>query len=94
VWHITRKKITKVFNSRTFSNESPDLRDYTHVFVTHGRDGSIEKVSEEFIFGSGAVEFAAGIIQLGDTIVLSWGHDDAWSWLATIPVKSVQQMLR
>jgi predicted GH43/DUF377 family glycosyl hydrolase len=93
VWHITRKKITKVFNSRTFSNESPDLRDYTHVFVTHGRDGSIEKVSEEFIFGSGAVEFAAGIIKHDGKLVISWGHDDAWSWLATISVESVKDML-
>jgi len=94
VWHITRKKETKVFNSRTFSNESPDLRDYTHVFVTHAKDGSIEKVSEEFIFGSGAVEFAAGIIEHNGNLVISWGHDDAWSWLATIDVDSVRKMLR
>jgi predicted GH43/DUF377 family glycosyl hydrolase len=94
VWHITRKKLTKVFNSRTFSVENPDLRDYTHVFVFHDKDGSIRKVSEEFIFGSGAVEFAAGIIEHKGKLIVSWGHDDAWSWLATITVEAVKDMLR
>ena len=94
VWHITRKKHTKVFNSRTFSMENPDLRDYTHVFVLHNKDGSIQKVSDEFIFGSGAVEFAAGMIEHNGNVVISWGHDDAWSWLATISVENVKLMLQ
>jgi predicted GH43/DUF377 family glycosyl hydrolase len=93
VWHITRKKHTNVFNSRTFSMERPDLRDYTHVFVLHNKDGSIRKVSEEFIFGSGVVEFAAGIIEHNGNVIISWGHDDAWSWLAIIRADSVSKML-
>lgn len=94
VCHITRKKHTKVFNSRTFSMENPDLRDYTHVFVVYNKDGSIRTVSEEFIFGSGAVEFASGVIEHNGNIVISWGHDDAWSWLAIISADSVRDMLR
>lgn len=93
VCHITRTKFTKVFNSRTFSIENRGLRDYTHVFVLYNKDGSIYKVSEEFIFSGGAVEFAAGLIEHNGKFVISWGHDDASSWLTTLDIDVVAQML-
>jgi hypothetical protein len=87
-------KKKKVFNTRTFAVEYPKLRSYTHVFVVHNKDGSIENVSQEFVFGELEVEFAAGIIEIDGNLVISWGQDDASSWLTKISVEDVQRMLR
>lgn len=94
VGHITRVIGKRLFNHMTFSVQEPKLRDYTHVFIKYKKSGEIEHVSEEFIFNTGGVEFASGLVQLDDKIYISYGYDDCEGWLASLDVKTVRTMLQ
>lgn len=93
VGHITRVIGKPIFNHMTFSVQEPKLRDYTHVFIKYKKSGEIERVSEEFIFNVGGVEFASGLLQLKDKLIITYGHNDVEGWMATLDVKIVQSML-
>ena len=95
VCHITRMIAKEaLFNPTTFSMEKIALRSYTHVFVEYDKSGQIKKVSEEFLFNIPGVEFAAGLLQLRDKVYISYGREDSESWLASLDVKTVKEMLR
>lgn len=94
VGHITRVIGKRIFNHMTFSVQEPKLRDYTHVFIKYKKSGEIERVSEEFIFNTGGVEFASGLMQLGEEIYITYGHNDAEGWMAKLPANAVRNMLQ
>lgn len=94
VGHITRVIGKRIFNHMTFSVQEPKLRDYTHVFIKYKKSGEIERISEEFIFNVGGVEFASGLMQLEDKIYITYGHNDVEGWMATLDVETVREMLR
>ena len=87
----TNKKM--YFNPVTFATEWMDFRHYYHVFVKYDKTGRIVAMSDEFIFNVTGVEFAAGIIEHNGKIVITYGHNDAEGWMATIDVETVKAML-
>lgn len=93
VCHITRIIGKPIFNPMTFSIQGSKLRDYTHLFVKYNASGEIEMVSDEFIFKFGGVEFACGLVQIDDQIVITYGYNDVESWLTKVSVKDINLML-
>ena len=94
VGHITRVVGKRIFNHMTFSVQEPKLRDYTHVFIKYKKSGEIERISEEFIFNTGGVEFASGLIERDGKIIITYGHNDAEGWMASLDAKTVHEMLQ
>lgn len=94
VVHITRKTPERVMNSRTFKSEVLHYRDYTHLFAKYDKAGNLVGITDEFIFNIGWVEFAAGLAQVGDKLVVSYGFDDASMSFFEVDVDTVKAMLR
>lgn len=88
----TNKKM--YFNPVTFASEWMDFRHYYHLFVKYDKTGRIVATSDEFVFNVTGVEFAAGIIEHNGKIVITYGHNDAEGWMATIDVEAVRTMLQ
>ena len=87
----TNKKM--YFNPVTFATEWMDFRHYYHVFVKYDKAGRIVAMSDEFIFNVTGVEFAAGIIEHNGKVVVTYGHNDAEGWMATLDIDTVKAML-
>ena len=69
-------------------------RAYEHRFVAFDRDLCISAVSPAFAFReSRTVEFAAGMVLLGDDLVISFGVKDAEAYLCRVPVTEVLSWL-
>jgi predicted GH43/DUF377 family glycosyl hydrolase len=90
--HITRRTPTHMLNPTTFTYFNPALRDYSHLFVTYDHNGAVTAYSEEFDLNLSLVEFGAGMAQVDDKFVLSFGVNDISGWLVEIPIKSVKEM--
>lgn len=88
----TNKKM--YFNPVTFGTEWMDFRHYYHVFVKYDKAGRIVAISDEFVFNVTGVEFASGILEHDGKIVITYGHNDAEGWMATLDVETVRSMLR
>lgn len=89
---ISDKKM--YFNPVTFESQWMEFRNYAHVFVKYDKSGRIECISDEFIFNVTGIEFAAGIVEHGGKIVITYGYDDAEGWMATLDAETVREMLR
>jgi len=88
----TNKKM--YFNPVTFESQWMDFRHYYHLFVKYDKEGRIVATSDEFVFNVTGIEFAAGIIEHNGKIVVTYGHNDAESWMVTLDVETVRDMLR
>lgn len=70
------------------------LKDYHHFFVRIDENGWIVEVSKPFCFVSSGIEFAAGLVEKDDHIVVSFGKDDVSSHLGIIPKNKVKKLLK
>ncbi len=68
-------------------------RRYLHRFVHLDEDLTVRRVTEPFHFLRPGIEFCAGIAQVGDSLVLSFGVDDERAMLAIVPQSEVAQQL-
>jgi hypothetical protein len=94
VVHITTRTTERVLNSGTFSYQNMHYRDYTHLFVKYDLQGNLVGISSEFIFDVGWIEFASGLVRVGDELVISYGVDDASMSFFVVDVDVVRKMLR
>lgn len=94
VEHYMRMVPKPLFNPLTFAVQGLDLRNYTHVFVKRNKQGKIVATSEEFVFDIGGVEFAAGLVKHGDSLLISYGRNDLSGWLTQVDIETVVSMLR
>ena len=72
--------------------ESPRRR-YFHAWVAFDRQLRLLQVSDPFVLQAAQVEFAAGLVRRGDTLLLSWGVDDASAWFGTMPLEVAMSAL-
>ena len=70
--------------------ESDDGRIYLHRFVRLNELFEVASVSPAWIFAHYGIEFCAGLAQIGEEIVLSYGIDDREAWIARMDVKSLE----
>ena len=66
---------------------------YRHVFTKFDKDFKIQKVSKEFSFMEGEIEFACGMAQLNDDLLITFGFQDNASFLLKTPKKIVESLL-
>jgi predicted GH43/DUF377 family glycosyl hydrolase len=66
---------------------------YRHVFTKFNKDFKIQKVSKEFSFMEGEIEFACGMAQLNDDLLITFGFQDNASFLLRTPKTIVESLL-
>jgi predicted GH43/DUF377 family glycosyl hydrolase len=66
---------------------------YRHVFTKLDKDFKIQKVSKEFSFMEGEIEFACGMAQLNDDLLITFGFQDNASFLLKTPKTIVESLL-
>ena len=72
-----------------------DKRAYEHRFVWFDGNLKLSKVSTPFAFREPrAIEFAAGLVVIGDDVTVSFGVRDAEAWLVTVKAHDIHEMLR
>lgn len=70
------------------------IRNYLHCFVRYDWNGQIIQYTEPFQFISPGVEFAAGLVEYGDDLIISFGKQDASSHIAKISKEKVLSLLK
>lgn len=86
--HILYTRKTKTYDARTFGMRDGLWKNYTHFFVRYDERGQLVEMGDEFQFIGPGIEFAAGLVQIGDEYIVSFGRDDVSSHLARIPVST------
>jgi hypothetical protein len=72
----------------------PHGRAYEHRWVWFDQSLSLAMVSPVFAFRERqAIEFAAGLVQIGDRLVASFGIRDAEAWLVDVAAEDVWRLL-
>lgn len=69
------------------------FRQYLHLFVRYDNYGNIIEVSDQFYFDVLNTEFAAGMVEHGDDLVISYGVGDVTAHLAVLPKRTALEML-
>jgi hypothetical protein len=60
---------------------------YRHAFVVWDKDWNVVKFGNQFDFMSGEIEFATGMTELGDDIIITFGFQDNAAYALRIPKK-------
>jgi hypothetical protein len=81
------------FDPTTFGIARGSIRYYTHHFARYNSDGLIIALTPEFIFDKPGIEYAGGLVQMGDKFIVSYGSEDVSAWLAEIPVERILGLL-
>jgi hypothetical protein len=68
-------------------------RVYTHRWVWFDADWRLARLSPPFFLHERGVEFAAGLAQREDDLIISYGIWDREAWLATVPLREVMPLL-
>jgi len=93
VVHILYTRKTRTWDGRMFGMRDGLYKDYTHLFARYDERGQLIELGEEFQFIGPGIEFAAGMVEMGDDLVITFGKDDVSSHYARIPKWKVLKML-
>lgn len=93
ITHSTYVKDNVFYDKETNGFAKTQMRTYTHQFVHYDAYGKVAEVSEEFVFDSPSIEFAAGLVGVGEDFVISYGSNDVSANFAVIPKKTVMSLL-
>jgi len=83
--HILYTRKTRTYDGRMFGMRDGLYKNYTHMFARYDERGSLVGLGDEFQFIGPGIEFAAGLVEMGDDLVVSFGKDDVSSHVAIIP---------
>jgi hypothetical protein len=92
--HKTYIKKNRYYNPRTFGTHEGSERTYTHTFVEFDSDLTVKTASKEFFLVSRGIEFGAGLLQLEEDLILSFGRNDKESWFGRISKLKVKKLLK
>lgn len=92
--HILYTTPTRTYDPRIFGVREGLQKNYTHVFVKYNQKGELIKIGEEFQFIGPGIEFAAGLVEMGENLVVSFGRGDVSSHIATMPKSHVLAQLK
>ena len=93
VVHILYSRKTRTWDGRMFGMRDGLYKNYTHMFARYDERGRLIELGEEFQFISPGIEFAAGMVEMGDDLVITFGKDDVSSHYARIPKWKALKML-
>lgn len=82
------------YNQRTFSEEVM-FREYRHYLARYDLNGRMIEVTPPFVFKrQDTIEFAAGMIEDGDDLLISFGAIDIYAYVARVPKEALVKGLR
>jgi len=93
VMHRLWTKKVRGYSPNSFGMIDGLDKNYSHYIVRLDRFGSIIAITPGFQFIGPGIEFAAGMVELGDKLIISFGKEDVSSHLAVIPKRLVESML-
>ena len=91
--HILYTRNTRTWDGRMFGMRDGKYKNYTHLFARYDYEGRLIGLSDEFQFIGPGIEFAAGMVEMGDDLVITFGKDDVSSHYCRIPRWKALQML-
>lgn len=91
--HRTYLKKNRYYNPLTFGVQEGIERTYTHVFVEFDSNLNMKKVSREFFLVDRGIEFATGLVDIGEDLLISFGRHDKESWFGKLPNIKIKEML-
>jgi hypothetical protein len=94
VVHILYTKAVRAYDARAFGMRDGLSKDYTHLFARYDERGTLIELSDEFKFISSGIEFAAGMVEMGDDLIITFGKEDVSSHYARINKKLALSMLK
>lgn len=93
VGHVTQGRPTRTWDGRMFAMRNGLDKNYTHLFLRYDEYGTLIEMSEQFQFVGPGIEFAAGLVEMGDNYVISFGKKDVSSHVGIVPKKRVLETL-
>lgn len=72
--------------------ETDEGRIYLHRFVRLDSEFHVTAVSSAWVFAHYGIEFAAGLVQDGDRLIIAYGVEDREAWIMSVSVKEVEKM--
>ncbi len=93
VVHILYTRKTRTYDQRMRGMRDGLYKDYNHLFARYNERGQLIELGEEFKFIEPGIEFAAGMVEMGDDLVITFGKDDVSSHYARIPKWKAIKML-
>lgn len=88
------QRLCLVHESVDFDPGTVPRRVYQHRFCLLDNNAVLRKVSLPFCFEGRGIEFAAGLVIQGDSVIISYGVNDERAMLLRVPLAQVQSMLR
>ena len=92
--HKTYVKWIEFYDSKSFGIKKSHIRDYAHYFARYDCNGILFEMSTPFRFVGRGVEFGAGLVVKNGDVIVSFGKDDASSYVGKITLKAVLENLK
>lgn len=92
--HILYTRKTRTYDGRMFGMRDGLYKNYTHMFARYDERGQLIALSDEFQFEGPGIEFAAGMVKMGDDLVITFGRQDVSSHYVTMPEWQAIKMLK
>ena len=93
VMHRLWTKATRGYSPNVFGMVDGLDKNYSHYFVRFDRFGSVIEMTPGFQFIGPGIEFAAGMVEMGDKLIISFGKEDVSSHLSVIDKSVVEKMM-
>lgn len=93
VMHKLWTKVTRGYSPNIFGMVDGLDKNYAHYFVRLDRFGSVIEMTPGFQFIGPGIEFAAGMVEINNNLVVSFGKEDVSSHLSIISKEVVEKML-
>lgn len=94
--HEADVKKTKVYIPRMFVTKDVSIRTYVHRFALYNEHGKLVGLSARFKLSDARIEFAAGLVLMGRSVVVSYGYKDVAAYLGKIDLdvvlKSIEEV--
>lgn len=94
VVHDVHVKSSRQYNPSNFGIEVIYRRDYSHYFARYSATGQLTHLSAPFILKKPGIEYVAGMVESGDSLILSFGARDVFSGLVKLEKEAVVRSLQ
>jgi hypothetical protein len=93
VIHEAIVREVRMYIARYFGYRQVRVRKYVHKFAKYSSAGKLIGLSDPFVFTGARIEFASGLAKKGETLYVSYGHQDVASYIAEINLKTAMEMI-
>jgi hypothetical protein len=91
--HEADVKKTKIYIPRMFVSKDISIRTYVHRFALYNDHGKLIGLGPRFKLSDARIEFAAGLVIIDDSVVVSYGYKDVAAYLGKINLNVVLESI-